>query len=192
MDALVLDAKVVQELDEKVRTELAKQISGNPVVTRCQTPLQCHHFSVASTAAISGSPGSTSWYHVCPLLVWSNITRRPSALHCKRVEVGLDGRTDLVLAQRTHIVLEVAVINASHISLHMTRFSVHTHEACAKEGLVVANAVEWRHQGVLVSFRRIDRHLDGCIEGFVNLFIGISSLLHFNVARTLSLCSCQV
>ena len=49
VDVGVTDAIVVKQADKLLRTELAHEISRNPVVRLCQSPFQRHHLPVSSS-----------------------------------------------------------------------------------------------------------------------------------------------
>ena len=81
VDVLILDAEVVQELDEESRAELVEHPSRDPVVTGGQAPLQRHHLSVARTAAVARRPGSAALNVISLLDIRCDVAGRPAVLH---------------------------------------------------------------------------------------------------------------
>ena len=182
----------MQQFDEQFGAELVEEPCGNPVVTHGQSPLQRDHFAITRLAAVARSPYLVACHDIGLLNIGSHVAGSPAVLHCQRVKVGLDGGADLPFALRTHVILEVAVVDAADVGFHVSCLGVHAHEACAEERLVVANTVDRGHDGVLVALQGVDSHLDRRGEGIVDFSFRVACLLHRDVAAALPFGTCQV
>ena len=175
----------MEHVDKLPRVELRHQISRDPVVRLCQPPFECHHLSVAAPVAVARCPG-TAGHHVGTLHIGSLVAGRGSVFHGQGVEERLDGRTDLAPPAHHHVVLEVGKVDAAHISLHLSRVSIHAHEAGAKELLVITDRVDRCHHSVHIAVVGEDRHVYRRVEGTVDLFLRGTVLLHRDISLTLS------
>ena len=159
------------------RRHLVEKPGGNPVVGRGQTPLERHHLADAGLGGVAGRPGL-----IADMIgvghIGRHIAGREAVLHRQGVEIGFDGRTNLTSALPCHIVLEVSVVGAADISLHMARVGVHTDKTRAQETFIILQRVQWRHQRIHLTVRCIDRHFRGDAEAEFNILLTIARMTH--------------
>ena len=184
MDVGIVDAVIAQQLYKLLWVQLAHQISADPVVTLCQTPLQRNHLSIARMVGVAGCPASAC-NDIGLLTVGRHVAGGESVLHRQTVEEWLDGGTHLSASQAHHVVHEVCIVETAHIGFHGSRLGIHAHEARTQETLVVAYGVERTHQGVDVAMIGKDGHLHLLSEGVVYLLGRIACRLHGAVALAL-------
>ena len=119
------------------------------------------------------------------------ITRRKSILHGQRINVRLHGRANLPASHHGHIILEIMVIRASHISFDISGMRVHGHETRAKEELIVTNRVHRCHYGINLPIPTEHRHFLGRIESFFDFFFRSAGFFHQAVTVGLAHCTPQ-
>ena len=68
----------------------------------------------------------------------------------------------------------------------MTVLRIHAHKARTKERLNVSYRINWRHNRIHIAIIREDSHLCLRMECLIDILFGISCLVHYTIAFTLS------
>ena len=124
-------------------------------------------------------------HNVSLLAVRRIVTRRESILHRQTVEERFDGRTHLSATQAHHVVHEMRIVQASHISLDGTRLWIHAHKTTPQEFLVITDRIERTHQRVDVTVISKHGHLYLLPERLVDFTWRIACRLHCAPSLTL-------
>ena len=98
-------------------------------------------------------------------------------LQGKRIQIRLCSRTNLTATKRNHIILEMLVINTTHISLHSTSMSIHTHKTCTQEMFIVYYGIHRSHNRVNITAISENTHFNRCVERFSDFLLCSASFL---------------
>ena len=164
----IANAIFMKQGHKSLRTQLTHKISRNPVVRLLKSPLECHHVTISGAAGITWCPRLSS-HHICLLHIRSDVTWREAILHSQRIEERLDSRPHLAPSVHCHIIGEMHKVSTSDIRFDMAVLGTHAHESTTQERLVIADGVEWSHDGIPLALIGEDGHSRLFAERLQNL-----------------------
>ena len=171
----------MQQTNKRIGRQLAHQPSRHPVVGILQSPLYRNHLTDPFLIRVTGFPKPSVLIGQALLHVQHLVTRIDTFNHCKGIEVRFNSGTDLATASIHHIILEIIIIDTTHIGFHMTGARIHRHEAGTQETLMIADRIQRRHRRVYSTSPTEHTHLDRFVKGSLYLFLTRSRLLHGTV-----------
>ena len=183
----IVNSKIMEHCNKLPGIKFTHKISWNPVIWLSQSPLKSNHLSISLMTGITRSPWLTC-NHICLLNVWHQITWGESILHSQSIEKWLNGRTHLTPTVHCHVIHEMVVIKATHISLDSARMRLHAYKPGTQEWFVITNAIHRRHHRINISLIRKYRHVSFGPEGTPNFLFWSTSSLHGAITFTLLHC----
>ena len=127
------------------------QIGRDIVRTLGKSPFQCYSLTDPFVLVCTLRGPCSITHHKCLRHIHHLVARAHTFLHSKGIKERLDGRSDLTLALAYIVILEVAVVRASYVSLDMSGLRLDGHESGTKMRLIVSDGIIRSHCSVNIS-----------------------------------------
>ena len=164
---------------------LTHEVGRGPVARLRKSPNEGYHLPGSCAVGIARCP-KRSAHAISTLCIQHERFGCVAVFKCHDVDKGFHCRTDLSSTGHGHIILEMGIIETTHIGFDKPVARIDRHEPGTQKRFIIANRIEGRHHSVHIAVVSVDRHRCEGAERIVNFLFARAGGFHGLVAFALA------